>query len=317
MLKKTFAILIFLGCVHSVCAQDNRPLPFLDINPDVRAAGMGNSTMGEAKGMYLYSNPTSILQGDVKRKIYASYSYGLMPEINNERESYHATSVGVRLFNRHALMVGFRYFGGLSVPSIDSNGNPKAAIEPNDWSIDMAYTFKFNNHLAAYLGGSFIQSTLDETSYLAGANGGVYYSNDFGFNADNAVYTVGLGFNNLGAATMTDKGNDFTMPGSLGLGGSVGLPLCKNHRINAALSTRYFIIPSSAAAFTANLGLEYELFNIAALRTGYYMDTNASENSYFSVGLGFKYKFVSVEAAYCFKNNKDFNNMQLGISFQL
>lgn len=317
MLKKTFAILIFLGGMHSLYAQDNRPLPFLDINSDVRAAGMGNSTMGEAKGMYLYSNPTSLLKEDVSRKIYASYSFGLLPEINEERESYHAASVGVRMFNKHALMVGFRYLGGLSVPRFDSNGNPKSSIKPNDWSIDMAYTFKFSNYVSAYLGGTFVQSALDKTSYLAGANGGVYYSNEFGFKAEKALYTVGLSFNNLGGAMQTDKGNDFTMPGSLGLGGSVALPLCKNHQLNAALSTRYFMIPSDAAAFTANLGLEYELFNIAALRTGYYMDTNVSENSYFSIGLGLKYKFMSFDASYNFKDNKDFNTMQLGISFQL
>lgn len=317
MLKKILMLMVSLGCSYWGYAQESRYLPFLEINPDVRAAAMGNSTMGEARGMYLYSNPTSLLNEECTKRIYSSYTFAFLPKINDDRERYHAFSAGLRLFDRHALMVGFRYIGGLSVNAVDANGNPRSAIKPNDWSIDLAYAFKFNDRWSAYLGGSFIQSKLDKSSYLMGANGGVYYKSQCN-RCHRASYTLGLGFSNIGGATMKAKGiSDLKMPGSVSAGGSMALPFNKNHRLNATLSTRYFMIPSSAATLTTSLGLEYELFDRVAVRTGYFMDGDVSANNYFSMGVGLRCKFGSIDAAYAMKKNKDFNVIRLGVSFQM
>ncbi len=318
MFKKiSILLLIFVCCGYTLVGQTNRPLSFLDFNTDVRGAGMGNTTMGEAKGMYIYTNPTSLLNGDLNNKIYGSYTFGLFPPSNEGRQLFHAASAGYRFCNNHAIMVGFRDLEGLSIPGYDINGNSTANIKPKDMAMDLTYAYKFNEHFSAYIGGSFIMSTLDNSAITGGANAGFYYNNSFSLMKNRGTYTIGLSLYDFGGKIQYGNGDSAFMPASAGIGGSVSLPFHKNHILNAALSTKYYILPTTASAFTASIGLEYELFNIAAIRTGYYVDTHNMQNSYYSVGVGLKYKFIGIDAAYCLRSNKDFNIIRLGLSFEL
>ncbi len=316
MRKQLYLSMILLACTFTIYGQESRSLSFLEYNPSTRAAGMGGTTMGDSSGMYIYTNPSAVFNNN--SKYYTSYSYGMFPKINESRQSFHAVSTAYKLFNNHSIMLGFRYFSGLSIPSFDVNGVQKKDIKPNDLSIDIAYAIRLNDRFSAYIGGSFIKSYIGKTAYTGGASAGVYYNNSFKFINDKAKYNIGFALYDFGGKIKYAKGNSYNMPTSIGLGGSISMPFSKNHMINAALSTRYFLLPSSAASFTAGIGLEYELYKLISLRTGYHLDSNkGNDNNYYSIGLGLNIKCFAINVSYNINNNKDFNILSLGINLQL
>lgn len=317
MKKKLYIVMILLlSYACALLGQESRSLPFLELTPDARSAAMGGTLIGESKGMYLYSNPTSLLTDN--SKVYASYTFGLLPKTDGMHQSYHAASAGYKFLKKHAVMVGLRYLGGLSVPSFDLNGVRKKDIKPDDWSMDIAYTLKISEMFSAYMGAGLIQSYIGKTGYAFGVNGGVYYNNHFSFMKNSANYTLGLAFYDLGSKIKYGKrSSSYNLPTSTGIGGSVSLPFSHNHQLNVAVSTRYFMLPSDASAFTGGIGLEYELFKTASIRTGYHIDSYSSNNNYYSVGLGFNIKYFDLSVAYNLRDNKDYNILSLGLNFKL
>lgn len=311
MLKKLIFISVFSCCGIALSGQSSRPLPFLEVNPDVRTAAMGDAAMGGTRSMFLYTNPTAFFQND--GKFYTSYAFGLYPEIAGSRQTYHAISAGYKIFNRHALFAGFRYFSGLKVPRVGEDGIERKPVQPRDWAIDFAYAFNFSPHFSAYAGGAFIQSYNSKTAYTGSLTTGVYYHNSLqSFNNEKGSYSVGISLNNLGGKVKYGKnGTESDLPASVAAGGSVSLPVDESHKLNAALTMRYFILPSDAKAFTGGMGLEYEMFDIATLRTGYHW---GNDNNYLTVGAGFNVKFVNIDAAYILARSKDFNLLRIGMN---
>lgn len=301
---KKIIILIFITCGINVFAQSGN-LAFLKLNSDARNTGMGNVVMGEANGMYLYSNPTSFLND--KKNIYASYTLGMLPKVKDDRLMFHSVSAGYKK-GKNALLVGFRYLGGLQIPKVTNSGTTsKKKIKPNDYSLDLAYTRDLGNKFSAYIKGSFIQSHIGKTAYTGNFGTGVYYRNAFKLSSKKVSYTFGLGVYDLGAGVKFGKKTN-SQPTSVGLGGSFGTELAKNHNLNLAWTTRYFALPTNSSETTASLGLEYELYNMVGLRAGYHMEDG---NNITTFGLGYKQKYFNLNVGYQMGND---NNLFLGIS---
>lgn len=310
MLKKIIIItLFFAGFGIFLFGQEGRSLHFMEVNGDTRTAGMGDANMGNTKGMYLYTNPTAFFQN--KGTINTSYSFGLYPEIDGNRQNYHAVSAAYKLFSNHSIMVGTRHIGGLKIPRVGDDGVKGKSIKPYDWSLDLAYAYKFSPNFSAYAGGSFIQSYIGKTANTVGFNAGLYYRNTLSFVGNGSNYSLGLSVYDLGGKLKFENGKSNTLPTSVGFGGDVSLPVNDNHKINAALVTRYFMLPSKASSFTGGIGLEYEMFNMVALRTGYHF---GDSNGYLSLGAGCKFKFVNIDLAYSIADNKKYNLLRLGFS---
>lgn len=313
MLKKLATIsFIFITCGMTLFAQNGRSLPFLELNADTRAAGMGDANMGKTTGMYIYNNPTAFFQNE--GNIYGSYALGMYPSIDKSHQMYHAASVGYKLFDRHALMVGFRYLGGNAITRILDDGTEGKAIKPNDWAIDFAYALNINSHLSALVGGNFIQSYVGRTAYTGGGSLGLNYYNTFNYSGNEGDYSLTVDMRDLGQSVQYSKSSKaVAMPTSVGLGGSLSLPFSEDNVVNAALATRYYMLPSDAAAFTAGAGVEYEYMKAFALRAGYHIGNN---NNYFTVGAGGNWKGVRLDVAYSIASQKEFNKLSVGISTQ-
>ncbi|MDD2244662.1 MAG: PorV/PorQ family protein [Bacteroidaceae bacterium] len=309
--KKLLLVILFISfCTTTIIGQTNRSLPFLEVNADARTFGMGNTNMGESESMYLYTNPTSFLQK--KDKVYGSYALGIYPEIENNKQLFHAFSSGYKLADNQALMIGFRSLSGYKVMTMNQEGALES-IKPADQAINIAYAFQFTPNLSAYLGGSYIHSDLGKIAKTYGLNAGAYHhrqcllSNNYGF------YTIGISLTDLGGKVKYGQdGMESPLPTSIGLGGSFRYPFQTNQSLLVALTTRYYMFPSNNSEFASGLGLEYELFNKVSLRTGYYWN---KEINYLSMGLGCNFKFISLDVAY---QKGDLNNLyQLGVHIQL
>lgn len=282
-----------MWCLAVALLAQSRSLPFLELNSDTRTAGMGNAYMGEAKSMYLYTNPTSFLN-EGGQKVYTSYTFGMFPKFENESKNYHAVSAGYRL-GKQALMVGFRYMNSYPYQAVGEDLIQRTKrIYPMDWAIDMAFARSFGEKISAYIGGNFIQSYSRKVAYTGGVSGGVYYRSEFG--SGDGVYNVGLSFRDFGGSVQYgNRGVSTSMPSSIALGGSIAFPLADAHKVNVALTSHYFMLPSDASEFTVGAGAEYELLNMIALRAGY---NYGKTMSYATFGAGFRYKFIGIDAAY-------------------
>ncbi|WP_161781433.1 PorV/PorQ family protein [Porphyromonas macacae] len=315
MSKRIAIILSVLLCcsISVLSAQESRSLPFLEINADTRTAGMGDAVMGDTESMFLYTNPTAFLQQQAN--FYASYTFGLYPKVNDDAMKYHAFSGGYKIMDNYALLVGFRFFDGLNIPQVGEDMIPMQDIKPMDWSIDLSYAIRISSHLSAYAGGALIQSYNGYTGYTGSATAGIYYRNILIVSGNTGSYSVGFSLNDFGGKIKYGKnGSKNSLPSSLGLGGSVTLPFSKAHKVNAVLATRYFMLPSDAKAFTGGVGVEYEWLERVSVRTGYHW---GNDNGYLTLGLGYRLKGISLDAACSCTRDKDLRLFRVGLSAAL
>lgn len=293
-----------------------RQMPQLQYNSDVRSAGMGDAHMGRATNMYLYTNPTSFL--DVENKVYADYSIGIFRKVGDDRINAHAFSAGYR-FGKNALMVGVRHMGGLKVPVANKT------LKPFDMSLDVSYARKLNE-FSIYATAGMIQSKpADEKSSTFSASIGGYYNNYFDAGGRDFSYNVGVAVRNIGGDLKYDGvgSGDLKMeqPTSIDVGGSLTMPFSANHKLDVALTGQYYLRPSDASEFVFGGGLEYTMFNLAAIRAGYHV---GDKNNYFTAGLGFDLKYATINFAYSLRTGSGIGSeiggmnklLRLGVGFK-
>lgn len=301
-MRKNILICILQAIPFMFANAQTGTLPVLDFNADTRSAGMGESTMGESKGMYLYANPTSfLLEG---KKIYGTYTYGLFPGTDdNGRLHFHAASAGYRL-KKQAFMVGFRGWHGLKIAKVGEDGVEKKDIKPIDMSVDITYARLLGNHLSAYITGSYIYSDLGKSSSTVAGGAGLYYRNFISPAKEEWAYCIGAAIRNLGGKVKYEK-TSYDLPTSVDLGGSLGIPVATGHKVDATFSARYLMLPSDAKTWSGGFGAEYELLELIAFRAGYHFGRS---NNYATFGLGGKIKQVNVDIAYRAAGSDDIGN---------
>ncbi len=294
-MKKIIITIILIACGTTMFAQGT--LPFLRLNTDARKVGMGNGTMGEATGMFLYSNPTSFFN-DTTQTVYGSYSTRLVFPMK-QQATFHAVSVGYK-FGKQAVMVGYRRFAKVKIQRVSQQGDPLKPIYPNDNSVDIAVTRSLGHNLSAYVGGSFIHSYIGKTAYTGSGKMGVYYRNTFVFNKKQVLYNLGIDFSNWGGLVKYGK-KKYSQPASIAIGGDIETKLADNHLLRCAITGQYFVLPVKHSEMTTSLGLDYELYNLVSLRAGYHLEKGYSQTTF---GLGLKREKFNFNIGYQMSNQK-------------
>lgn len=306
MKRKSILLLVAVIAAKVLVAQD-RALPFLEMNPDVRTLGMGNAYMGHSDQGYLYTNPTSMFQLD--SKFAGSYSVGYLPTIDKNRQFFHAAALGAKVADNHLLSVGFRYLGGLEVQQTDENGAHRA-FYPKDFSIDVAYAMQFNQHFSAYLSGGYVRSYIGKNANLPIWGAGAYYNDEA--QSCPIRYSLGAEVRNLGGKFRYGKdGSLNNLPTSVAIGGNSMYTFNDKHKVNLALMGLYYAHPSYSQKYEGRLGLEYIALEKISLRSGYNF---RGANSCFTVGLGYKISCLSVNVGYMVNLSKN-NYTALGVNF--
>ncbi len=305
-MKKILLTIALVACGVAVFAQGGS-LSFLRVDADARTAAMGNAFMGEATGMYLYSNPTSFLQ-DSTNRFYGAYTFGLLPKAEDNQIFYHGASFGYK-HGKQAFMLGMRALHGAEVAKMSASGTMGKPIKPYDYALDLSYTRDLGGSFSAYVTGTFVQSYIGKAAFTGSASGGVYYRGEF----DDVDYTVGLGFYNLGAPVKYGN-SEYDQPTSVGLGGSFACHWIQDHRLNFSWTARYYVLPEKAEDFVVGLGAEYQVIEELDVRAGYYLE---DRNSRATVGLGYNMKQLSVNLAYQIATEKGVDNsLFLGLSMK-
>ncbi|MDO4771338.1 PorV/PorQ family protein [Porphyromonas sp.] len=289
----SFAAALLLGL--GAQAQ-TRPLPILEINPDARSAAMGNVSLGEAQSNYLYVNPASFLYHD--NWLTVSANGELYPKSGDAgRLIYGNASVGMKFAQRHAVYVGYRYLGGLSIKRADRFGEIKKTIKPVDMTYDLGYAFRLNDKLAFYAMGTLTQAHVVKSAFGATFGLGANYRTAFGSDPENP-YRVNIGVRvaDLGAPLAYSSKSTYSMPSSFAIGGDVSRKLRDIHKFTLALGSRYYFLPGDATLLTAGAGVEYALAGIFSLRGGY--DFAQKGMSHYTAGVGISYAGLKADFAY-------------------
>jgi hypothetical protein len=229
-------------------------VPFLTIAPDSRAGAMGDAGVATSADVYsMHWNPAkfAFIDGESGLGIsYAPWLRNLVPDINI------AYLAGFkRLDSRQVLSASLLYSSLGRVSLTDEFGTQVRDINPNEFSIDAAYSRLFNDNLSGGIAFRFIYSNLTSGSYAGGsetkpgisfaADISSYYHKNITLLSKAAELAFGLNFSNIGSKMSYSDAQiaDF-IPMNMKIGTSTTLNLDTYNKITATIDLNKLLVPT-------------------------------------------------------------------------
>jgi len=265
MRKNSIAILLFIAILlgnTDLFSQESTGglnaiqtvVPFLTIAPDSRAGGMGDAGVATAPDIYsLHWNPAKFAFIDGKGGIGISYSpwlRNLVPDINIAYLSGYT-----RIDNKQVFSASLIYSSLGLIPLTDEWGNPLRDINPNEFSLDAAYSRLFTDNLSAGIAFRFIYSNLTSgfsaggedtkpgVSYAADISG--YYQKDISLFNKDALLSFGLNFSNIGSKmNYSDSQPSDFIPINMRLGTACTFDLDTYNKITLTIDLNKLLVPT-------------------------------------------------------------------------
>ena len=293
-------LLLALGSVWMVKAQSGNPLPLLEEGVDARAVAMGNFGLLSSDRNHLYTNPTSLFDSE-KVKLHATISGTLTPSMQGAtgRLVHGVASIGYRFLDRHALLVGARYRGGLL---FDSYGGPfgdlgrSRRISPFAYTVDLGYAFRFTGHWGAFATASFFQNYTGRSLFGGFGALGATYRTCFGLSGGMlGLLNIAAKVADLGMPLYYSRAEGFALPSKAELAADFRLVASERMEATVALGGRYFLLPMASRSLQVNLGAEVKGYKLVALRAG--VQCSPSDYSFLALGGGLEYCGVQLDVA--------------------
>jgi hypothetical protein len=240
-------------------AQERRVIttavPFLMIASDARAAGLGEQGVATSTDNFSqHWNPSKYVFSEFSSGVSFSYTPYLSKLVNDiflANISYYN-----KLDERSSWSASLKYF---SLGDIDILQNPLdiPIIEnPNEFTLDAAYTLKLNENFALAVTGRFLLSdvklqTFDSeteaaSSFAADISG--YYESDLSsYKNFDGIFRWGFNFSNIGPKMKYSKLNNGTesfLPTNLRLGTGFEFIFDSNNTIAITLEINKLLVPS-------------------------------------------------------------------------
>ena len=240
-------------------AQERRVIttavPFLMIASDARAAGLGEQGVATSTDNFSqHWNPSKYVFSEFSSGVSFSYTPYLSKLVNDiflANISYYN-----KLDERSSWSASLKYF---SLGDIDILQNPLdiPIIEnPNEFTLDAAYTLKLNENFALAVTGRFLLSdvklqTFDSeteaaSSFAADISG--YYESDLSsYKNFDGIFRWGFNFSNIGPKMKYSKLNNGTesfLPTNLRLGTGFEFIFDSNNALAITLEINKLLVPS-------------------------------------------------------------------------
>ena len=266
--RLNYAIIFILFSIFSSFTQERRVIttavPFLMIASDARAAGIGEQ--GVATSMDNFSqhwNPSKYVFSESSSGIAFSYTPYLSKLVND------IFLANISYFNkineRSAWSASLKYF---SLGDIDILQNPLdiPIIEnPNEFTIDAAYSLKLNENFALSVGGRFLLSdvklqTLDSETEAASSFAvdisGFFESDINSYSNYDGILRAGFSISNIGPKMKYSKLNNGTesfLPANLRFGSGFEFIFDSNNSFTISVELNKLLVPSpSEEVFNVN-----------------------------------------------------------------
>ena len=268
MIRLKYTVILIVFVIFSSLSQERRVIttavPFLMIASDARAAGIGEQ--GVATSMDNFSqhwNPSKYVFSESNSGVAFSYTPYLSKLVNDiflaNISYYNKTN------ERSAWSASLKYF---SLGDIDILQNPLdiPIIEnPNEFTIDAAYSLKLNENFSLSVGGRFLLSdvklqTLDSETEAASSVAvdisGFFQSDIKSYKNYDGILRAGFNISNIGPKMKYSKLNNGTesfLPTNLRFGSGFEFIFDSNNSFTISVELNKLLVPSpSEEVFNVN-----------------------------------------------------------------
>ena len=268
MIHKNYAVILIVFSIFSSFSQERRVIttavPFLMIASDARAAGIGEQ--GVATSIDNFSqhwNPSKYVFSESNSGVAFSYTPYLSKLVNDiflaNISYYNKTN------ERSAWSASLKYF---SLGDIDILQNPLdiPIIEnPNEFTIDAAYSLKLNENFSLSVGGRFLLSdvklqTLDSETEAASSVAvdisGFFQSDIKSYKNYDGILRAGFNVSNIGPKMKYSKLSNATesfLPTNLRFGSGFEFIFDSNNSFTISVELNKLLVPSpSEEIFNVN-----------------------------------------------------------------
>jgi len=259
-------LMTFFFVTISVYSQDRvitTGVPFLQITPDARAAGMGD--MGVATSADEFSqqwNPAKYPFNSNNEGFAISYTPYLSKLVNDiflGNVTYYK-----KLNERSAWATSFKYFslGDIQFNEIIGGTIVDQGIEkPNELTLDISYSLKLSELFSMSVVARYIRSDLklssDSDSSSANSLGidisAFYRSKSFEFSGINSILRSGINISNIGPRLKYDVGGRQNfIPTNLKVGTGLQMNIDDDNSITLNLELNKLLVPTPIAFFDQN-----------------------------------------------------------------
>jgi hypothetical protein len=284
--------------------------PFLRMNTDIRAAGIGESAIAlPGDDATHYANPARMVQ--VKNTSAVAVAYSPMATNLVKNIALYSVSGFYKTSENEVISGGIRYFKQGELKLTGDQGDALGQSNPYDMAIDASYARKLSQKF--YLGATFryIYSHIVNSGYDGFQNGsavaadlGLYYQTEE--NSEGQSWHLGAVVANVGSKIKySNISNGYALPSTAGVAVAFQQNLTDEDRLiftADAVSPLTAPVPGNGffeQRMQYNVGGEYGYHNLFFIRAGYSSEgTQFSGYQFVTTGLGLSFKSCRIDMAY-------------------
>ena len=241
-----------------------------------------------------------------------------------------------KLNDMSAVGASLTYFSLGSINFTSEEGVSMGDYNPNEFALDVSYSLKLSENLAAAVTGRYIRSDLTQGQSVQGnsthaasavaADIGLYYQKDIAADKP-AQYALGLQISNLGnKISYSDNLESSFLPANLRIGGRYSYSMDQFNRLSFMLDLNKLLVPTPPVRDTAGNIYEGKEDNVGVLQgaiQSFYDAPNGfkEELQEINVSAGIEYWYnnmIAARAGYFYENKKkgDRQYLTLGLAIK-
>jgi len=240
------------------CLESNAittAVPFLLIAPDVRSAALGDAGVAlspDANSQHWNASKLAFSEDEMGVSI--SYSPWLRQLVDDMSLSY--LSWFTKLNKTSAIGASLRYFTLGDIIFTDNNGNTIRPFRPNEFAVDVSYSFQLSKRFSGGITARWINSNLTGGVNVGGADSraanafavdvsGFYRNDDLSIGDKDAEFTFGFNISNIGnKISYTNTAQRDFLPTNLRLGPALKIDLDQFNSITILYDANKLLVPT-------------------------------------------------------------------------
>lgn len=303
---KRIYICLILSVFAVIVPGFGQTAQFLTVSPDSYSLSLGGTgVISPASAFAIYNNNAATALSPFKGAFAASYTMWQPATTDNQLMSL---SGFIKMGKRSAISLGSRLFLYPAYDLSNPQGIVTGAFNPRELSVDLGYAYNISGSFSAAATVHYISSKMGPQA------AGSAFAADLGLMYQPGNLSLGLTATNLGSKIDYGYG-PYSLPAQIKLGAAYCFSLQEKHLLSVTVQAGYLIVNSG---ITAGIGLEYSYNNLISLRVGgHYGDPEKGIPSHLSAGLGFKFKGLTLNAAYLLaqKDSPLANSLSVGLGW--
>ncbi|HRI28141.1 MAG TPA: type IX secretion system outer membrane channel protein PorV [Chitinophagales bacterium] len=238
-------------------------IPFLRINPDGRAGGMGDVGLAtDPDAASLYHNVGKLAFAPNMVGVSLSYTPWLRQLVN---DIYIAYLTGYyKIDDLQSIGLSMRYFSLGSINFTDITGNDAGIYNPNEFAFDLGYSRRLSDKFSTGITLKYVRSDLARgqevgsgnivrAAQAVAADIGFYYKAPVNIGRNGSVLSLGAAFSNIGnkVSYLNDDTRDF-IPVNAGIGAGLKMRIDDYNTILVTADINKLMVPTPDTLDTNN-----------------------------------------------------------------